>query len=165
MHELSKVCLDQRAWQAVFSSWIFRLWSFSIHIFYFHYLFINIFTFSNPEITFSISIKGFQSSQGVWKHLFSSFHLCAHFLPFIVHLYFLNLKRQKIFLDFNLIAFLLVDSTSTCHCSNRKIRFEELSLIFWYVIGAFNDNIWPLFESEVSNEFLLSNTLWTLKLS
>ena len=80
-------------------------------------------------MTFPPLIKGFQSLQGVWKSLFGLFHLRAHFLPFTVHLHFLNIKKiPKIFLDFNLLTFLSMDLTSTCHCSNLKIRFEELSI-------------------------------------
>ena len=78
-------------------------------------------------------MKGFQSLQGVWKHLFDSFNLHAHFLPFIVHLYILNLKSPKIFIDFNLITFLSVDLTSTHHGSKFKYEFDELSINFFYI--------------------------------
>ena len=101
------------------------------HLFYFSHLFINIFTFPNPKIPFPPLIKGFQSSQGVWKHWFISSHFLTHFILFIVHLCFLNLKGiPKKSLDFNLITFLLVGSTLTLHYSNLKIRFEELSIFY-----------------------------------
>ena len=62
-------------------------------------------------------------------HLFCSFHLRAHFLPFTVHLRFLNLKKTtKIFIDFNLLTFLPVDLNLTCRCSNLKSYFDELSI-------------------------------------
>ena len=99
------------------------------HIFYLSHPFINTFVFSNPKITFIPSIKGFESLKGVWKHLLSSSHFRAHLLLFIDLLYFLHLKMPKIFLNFNIITFFLVHSTSTFHCYNLKIEFEELSII------------------------------------
>ena len=128
------VLIREHHW-IVFSSQIFRLELSYIHFFYFPHLFINIFSFKNSKITFPPFIKGFLSLQGFWKHLVGSFHLRAHFLPFTVHLCFLNLKiPKKLASNFNLLTFLPVESTLTFHCSNLKIRFEELSINFvWYV--------------------------------
>ena len=112
----------------VFSSQIFRLGSSSIHFFYFSHLFINIFSFINPKNHFSTLDQGFESLKGVWNQLFNSFHLQAHFLPFINHFRFLNPKIPKKNSDFNLLTFLPVDSTSTFHCYNLTIRFQELSI-------------------------------------
>ena len=98
----------------VFSSQIFRLGSLSIHFFYFPHLFIQFPYLQTLKITFPPSIKGFQSLKRVWKHLFGSFHLQAHFLPFIDHFRFLNIKKTpKMFLNFNILTFFSVDSTST----------------------------------------------------
>ena len=82
------------------------------------------------KTTFPLSIKGFQSLKGAWKHLIGSFHFRIHVLPFIDHFRFLNLKIQKKSTDFNLSTFLHVDSTSIHHRSNLKIRFEEFSIFF-----------------------------------
>ena len=88
--------LSKKHHSIVFSSQIFRLGSFSIYFFHF---FICSFIFpylQTLKTTFPPSIKGFQSSQGVWKHLFGSFHLSAHFLPFTIYFCFLNLKIPKL---------------------------------------------------------------------
>ena len=89
------VLIREHHW-IVFSSQIFRLELSSSHFFQFCHLFINILSFKILKITFSPSIKGFQYLKRVWKHLFGSFHLHAHFLPSIVHFRFLNLKIPKI---------------------------------------------------------------------
>ena len=78
-----------------------------------HLISVYIFSKINSKITFRPSIKGFLSSKGVWKHLICSSHSRVYFLPFIDHLYFINLKIPKIFLDFDLLTILLVDSTLT----------------------------------------------------
>ena len=88
------VLIKEHHW-ILFSSRIFRLGSYSIHFFHFPHMFINHFSFTNPKNKFPPSTKGFQSSQGVWKHLFGSFHLRTHNLHFIVHLHFFNQKIPK----------------------------------------------------------------------
>ena len=122
------VLIREHHW-IVFLSQIFILGSSSIHFFYFSHLFINIFSFTNPKNHFSTIDQGFPISKKSLEALlrfisspriFSSFHQ-----SFSVS----KSKNTKIIAsDFNLLTFLFVDSTSTCHCSNLKIRFEELSI-------------------------------------
>ena len=66
-----------------------------------------------------------------------------------LHLCFLNLKTSKKSLDFNLITFFPVDLTETHHCSNSKITFENLSIIFWYI----NLRIQRLYFSHINDEY------------
>ena len=117
------VLIREHHW-IIFSSRIFSLGSFSINFFYF-LIYLSAFShLQTLKIIFPPSIKGFQYLKRVWKHLFGSFHLYAHFLPSINHFRFLNLKiPKKLASDFNLLMFLPMDSTSTCHCSNLKISF------------------------------------------
>ena len=126
---LQKYILMREHHKSVFSSQIIILEPFPSYFLFFP-SFINIFTFSNPKIYFPPTIKGFQSSKGIWKHLIDTSLFCIHLLHLIDHLRFLNLKIPKIFVDFNLITFFSVDSTSTRHCSSLKIEFKELSIIF-----------------------------------
>ena len=92
---------------------------------------MNILTFLNRKIPFPPSIKGFQSSNGVWKHLINFSHFRKHLLPSIDHFHFLNLKIPKKSSDFNILTLLYVDSASTHQCSNLKSDFEELSINFF----------------------------------
>ena len=95
-------------------------------------IFLSTFSdFQTLKITFPPLIKGFQTSKEVWKHLIGSFHSRVHLIPFIDHFHFLNLKKPKISLDFNLLTFLFVDLTLTRHCSRFKSEFEELSINFF----------------------------------
>ena len=115
---------------------ILRLEYFFINILHFLHLFINIFVLSNPKITFSPSIKGFEYLKGVWQvHFISQIHLL-----FIDHHYFLNLKLPKLFLDFNLWILISMDSTSLATFLNFKTEFEELSIIFDTWTWVFNDH-------------------------
>ena len=105
--------------------------------------FYQYFLISNPKITFPPSMKGFQSLKGVWKNLIGKCHFYAHLLLSIDHFRFLNLKMPQKFLDFNLLTFLPIDSTSTCHFSNLQIRFEELNIIYTFnncifILSIFN---------------------------
>ena len=115
----------------VFSSQLFRLGSFSIHFFSFSHLFINIFLFINPKNYITTLNQGIPISERslealVWfissPRSFSSFHRSFSLSK--------SKKYQKIASHFNLLTFLPMDSTLTCHCSNLKIRFEELSINF-----------------------------------
>ena len=113
----------------IFSSQIFRLESSSIHFFYFSHLFISIFSFKNPKNHFSTINQGFPISEKSLEAFvqfnsspctFSSFHRSFSISK--------SKTTKKIASDFNLLTLLSVDLTSTCHCSNLKIRFEELSI-------------------------------------
>ena len=97
--------------------------------FLFSHLFIHIFIFTNPKNHFSTIDQGFSIFEKsleafdrfiLFPHTYSSFHQSF------------SLSKSKnikiISFDFNLLTFFLVDSTSTRHCSNLKIRFEELSI-------------------------------------
>ena len=107
----------------------------SIYFFWFHHLFINVFSLKNRKNHFSTIDQGFQISEKSLEALvrftssprtFSSFHR-----SFLVSK---SKIPKKIVSDFNLLTFLSLDSTSTCHYSNLKIKFEELSINFvWYV--------------------------------
>ena len=128
---LSKVCLIREHHWIVFSSRIFRLESSSIYFFYFPYLFINIFSFSNPKNHFSTLDQGFPISERSLEalvrfisspHTFSSFHR-SFLLSKSKH-------TKKISYDFNLLTFLPVNSTSTCHWSNLKIKFLRVKYKF-----------------------------------
>ena len=93
------VLIREHHW-IVFSSRIFRLGSFFIHIFY-SLIFSSTFPYLNTlKTTFLPSIKGFQSSKEVWKRLIGSFYSHIHLLPLIDHFRFLNLKTPIIFLKF-----------------------------------------------------------------
>ena len=130
MYGHSKVCFNERAsveFVFITNPYVRTIFH---HLFNFPDLFIHIFTFPDPKIIFPPSIKSFQSLQGVWKHLLGSLYFSTHFLPFIVHPPSKSKEIPKKSLHFNLITFLLVDSTSTRHFSKLKIRFEELSIIF-----------------------------------
>ena len=122
------VLIREHHW-IIFSSRIFRLGSSSIHFFYFPHLFINIFSFTNPKNHFPTIDQGFPISERSLEALvwfissscsFSSFH-CSFLLS-------KSKNTKKISSDFNLLTFLFVDWTSTCHYSNLKIKFEELSI-------------------------------------
>ena len=122
------VLIREHHW-IVFSSQIFRLGSSSIHFFKFSHLFIRIFSFTNPK-NYSFTIdQGFPISKKSLEalvqfisspHMFSSFHQSFSVSK--------SKNTKKISSNFNLLTFLSVDSTLTCHCSNLKIRFEELSI-------------------------------------
>ena len=113
----------------IISSRIFRLGSSSIHFFYLSHLFINIFSFINAKNHISTLNQGFQISEKSLEALvqfissprtFSFFH---HSSPLSKYK-----NTKKISSYFNLLTFLPVDLTSTCHCSHLKIIFEEFSI-------------------------------------
>ena len=113
------VLIREHHW-IMFSSRIFRLGSSSIHFFY-PYLFITIFSFINPKNHFSTIDQGFPIfGKSLWAlvrfisspHTFSSFHRSFSVSK--------SKNTKKKASDFNLLTFLLVDSTSTCHSSNLK---------------------------------------------
>ena len=113
----------------MFSSQIFRLGSFLSISSIFLQMFINIFSFINPKNHFSTIDQGFsifaRSLEALVRFIsspcsFSLFHCSSPLSKYK--------KTPKIFLDFNLLTFLPMDSTSTHYCSNLKIRFKELSI-------------------------------------
>ena len=117
------VLIREHHW-IVFSSQIFRLELFSIYFFYFPQLFINIFSFIKPKNHFSTIDQGFPIYEKSFEALvrfisssrtFSSFHQSLSVSK--------SKNTKKLSFDFNLLTFLSVDSTSTCHCSNLNIRF------------------------------------------
>ena len=116
------VLMREHHW-IVFSSQIFRLRSSPIHLFYFLICLSAFFSLKNPKNRFPTIDKGFRISEKILEalvwfisslHIFYSFHR-----SFSVSKY---KNTKKIASDFNLLTFLLVDSTSTCHCSNLKIK-------------------------------------------
>ena len=124
------VLIREHHW-IVFSSQIIRLGSSSSHFFYFSHLFINIFSFINPKNHFSSIIQGFPISEKNLEALlwfisspctFSSFHRSFSLSK--------SKNTKKIASDFNLLTFLSVDSTSTFHYSNLKIRFSRVEYKF-----------------------------------
>ena len=123
------VLIREHHW-IVCSSQIFRLGSFSIHFFYFLHLFIHISTFINPKNDISTVDQRFSILARSLEALVRFISSPCSFSSFHHHFRFLNIKIPKIASDFNLLTFLPVDSTSTCHCSNLKISFEELSINF-----------------------------------
>ena len=122
------VLIREHHW-IVFSSRIFRLGSSSIHFFYFYHVFINIVSFINPKIHFSTLDQGFPTFERRLEAIvrfissprtFSSFHQSFSLSK--------SKNTKKMSYDFNILTFLPVNLTLTCHCSNLKIRFEELSI-------------------------------------
>ena len=89
-------------------------------------------------------------------------HLIAHIhlLPFINHLHFLNLKIPKIFLDFNILTFLHMDSTLTHHYSKFQNKFKELNIICFIREFALSTTIflgklvWVKYSRRLGNEML-----------
>ena len=122
------VLIREHHW-IVFSSQIFRLGSFSIYFFHFTHMFIHISTFTNPKNNISTIDQGFsifaRSLEALLRFILSPCSFSSFHHPFSLSK---SKNTKKIVSDFNLLTFLLVDSTSTCHCSNLKISFEELSI-------------------------------------
>ena len=117
------VLIREHHW-IVFLLRILILGSSSIHFLYFSHLFINTFSFQNPKNHFFTIDQGFPISKRsleaiVWfissPRTFSSFHRSSPLSK--------SKNTKKISSDFNLLTFLPVDSTSTCHFSNLKIKF------------------------------------------
>ena len=130
---LLKVCFDYGASLVCIFITNLRLELSSIYFFYFFYfphLFINIFSIINPKNHFSTIDQGFPICEKSLEALFWFISSPRTFFSF--HRSFSVAKSKntkKIASDFNLLTFFPMDSTSTCHCYNLKIRFEELSII------------------------------------
>ena len=93
VYKLVKLHLIKEHHLSMFSSGIFILESFSMLLFNFLNLFIHIFVFSNCNSHFSPSIKSFQSSKRVWKHLISSLHFLYTTFFFSLIIYALLIQK------------------------------------------------------------------------
>ena len=75
----------------------------------------------------------------VWRHLIGSFHFTNACSYFHCSSPLFNLKILKIFFDFNLLTFLLMDSILTHRYIELENQFQELSIHFDTCTYTFND--------------------------
>ena len=144
------VLIREHHW-IVFSSQIFILGSFSIHFFYFPYLFIHISIFTNPKNEISTIDQGFwifaRSLEALVRFIsspcsFSSFHR-----SFSVSKSKNTPKNSFWFQSFNLTLHGFdVDS----YFSNLKIRFWRVEYKFvWYVILLIQRPHFYTYQNEI----------------